>query len=142
MAKKLGIFLTILLLNLTIFSQSDINKICFDQSTAKKIAADLVKGDPARAELKKTQKLVTQLNEKLVEKDGIIKDYIKKDTNYLTQIQKYAEIKEKQSVLVKDLEKDKEKLINENNNLKTGIKWVGGGFVGTLISLLTFTLVK
>jgi len=142
MAKKLGIFLTILLLNLTIFSQSDINKICFDQSTAKKIAADLVKGDSARAELEKTQKLVTQLNEKLVEKDGIIKDYIKKDTNYLTQIQKYAEIKEKQSVLVKDLEKDKEKLINENNNLKTGIKWVGGGFVGTLISLLTFTLVK
>ena len=127
---------------MTIFSQSDINKICFDQSTAKKIAADLVKGDSARAELEKTQKLVTQLNEKLVEKDGIIKDYIKKDTNYLTQIQKYAEIKEKQSVLVKDLEKDKEKLINENNNLKTGIKWVGGGFVGTLISLLTFTLVK
>ena len=142
MAKKLGIFLTILLLNLTIFSQSDINKICFDQSTAKKIAADLVKGDSARAELEKTQKLVTQLNEKLVEKDGIIKDYIKKDTNYLTQIQKYAEIKEKQSVLVKDLEKDKEKLINENNNLKTGIKWVSGGFLGTLISLLILTTVK
>lgn len=142
MAKKLGIFLTTLLLNLTIFSQNDINKICFDQPTAKKIAADLVKGDSARAELEKTQKLVLQLNEKLVEKDGIIKDYIKKDTNYITQIQKYAEIKEKQSVLVKDLEKDKEKLINENNNLKTGIKWVSGGFVGTLISLLTFTLVK
>jgi len=127
---------------LTIFSQSDINKICFDQSTAKKIAADLVKGDSARAELEKTQKLVTQLNEKLVEKDGLIKDYVKKDTNYITQIQKYTEIKEKQSVLIKDLEKDKEKLVNENNNLRTGIKWVGGGFVGTLISLITFALVK
>jgi hypothetical protein len=127
---------------LTIFSQSDINKICFDQSTAKKIAADLVKGDSARAELEKTQKLVFQLNEKIVEQDSLIKVYVKKDTNYITQIQKYTEIKEKQSVLIKDLEKDKEKLVNENNNLKTGIKWVGGGFVGTLISLLTFALIK
>ena len=40
------------------------------------------------------------------------------------------------------LEKDKDKLITENNNLKTGLKWVGGGFVGTLISLLTIALVK
>jgi len=127
---------------LTIFSQSDINKICFDHKTAQKIAADLVKGDSAKAELEKTQKLVIQLNEKLVEKDGLIKDYVKKDTNYITQIQKYTEIKEKQSVLIKDLEKDKEKLVNENNNLRTGIKWVGGGFVGTLISLITFALVK
>jgi HD-GYP domain-containing protein (c-di-GMP phosphodiesterase class II) len=142
MEKKLGTFLTILLINLTIFSQNDINKICFDQSTAKKIAADLVKGDSAKAELEKTQKLVFQLNEKLVEKDSIIKYYVKKDTNYITQIQKYTEIKEKQSVLVKDLEKDKEKLINENNNLKTGIKWVSGGFLGTLVSLLTFALIK
>ena len=131
-----------LLLNLTIFSQNDINKICFDQSTAKKIAADLVKGDSAKAELEKTQKLVKQLNEKIVEKDSVIRDYIKKDTNYINQVKSYAEIKEKQSVLVTGLEKDKEKLITENNNLKTGLKWLGGGFLGTLISLLTFALVK
>jgi len=127
---------------LTIFSQNDINKICFDQSTAKKIAADLVKGDSAKAELEKTQKLVKQLNEKIVEKDSVIRDYVKKDTNYITQVKSYAEIKEKQSVLVTGLEKDKEKLITENNNLKTGLKWLGGGFLGTLISLLTFALVK
>lgn len=131
-----------LLLNLTIFSQNDINKICFDQSTAKKIAADLVKGDSAKAELEKTKKLVFQLNEKIVEKDSVILFYIKKDTNYINQVKSYAEIKEKQSILVTGLEKDKEKLITENNNLKTGLKWVGGGFVGTLISLLTFALVK
>jgi hypothetical protein len=127
---------------LTIFSQNDINKICFDQSTAKKIAADLVKGDSAKAELEKTQKLVKQLNEKIVEKDSVIRDYVKKDTNYINQVKSYAEIKEKQSVLVTGLEKDKEKLITENNNLKTGLKWLGGGFLGTLISLLTFALVK
>ena len=131
-----------LLLNLTIFSQNDINKICFDQSTAKKIAADLVKGDSAKAELEKTKKLIFQLNEKIVEKDSVILFYIKKDTNYINQVKSYAEIKEKQSILVTSLEKDKEKLITENNNLKTGLKWLGGGFVGTLISLLTFALVK
>jgi len=127
---------------LTIFSQNDINKVCFDQSTAKKIAADLVKGDSAKVELEKTKKLVFQLNEKIVEKDSVILFYIKKDTNYINQVKSYAEIKEKQSILVTGLEKDKDKLITENNNLKTGLKWVGGGFVGTLISLLTFALVK
>jgi ribosomal protein L4 len=127
---------------LTIFSQNDINKVCFDQSTAKKIAADLVKGDSAKVELDKTKKLVLQLNEKIVEKDSVILFYIKKDTNYINQVKSYAEIKEKQSILVTSLEKDKEKLITENNNLKTGLKWIGGGFVGTLISLLTFALVK
>ena len=142
MVKKLGILLITLLLNLTIFSQNDINKVCFDQSTAKKIAADLVKGDSAKVELDKTKKLVFQLNEKIVKKDSIILFYIKKDTNYINQVKSYAEIKEKQSILVTGLEKDKDKLITENNNLKTGLKWVGGGFVGTLISLLTFALVK
>jgi len=102
---------------LTIFSQSDINKICFDHKTAQKIATDLIKGDSAKAELQKTQKLVKQLNEKIVEKDSIIKDYIKKDTNYITQIQKYAEIKEKQSIVTKGLEKDVEKLKIENENI-------------------------
>jgi hypothetical protein len=134
--------LIIILPNLKIFSQNDINKICFDEPTAKKIAADLVKGDSAKAELEKTQKLVKQLNEKIVEKDSVIRDYVKKDTNYINQVKSYAEIKEKQSILVTGLEKDKEKLITENNNLKTGLKWLGGGFLGTLISLLTFALVK
>jgi len=127
---------------LTIFSQSDINKICFDHKTAQQIAADLVKGDSAKAELEKTQKLVKQLNETIVEKDSVINAYVKKDTNYITQIQKYAEIKETQSLINKGLEKDVAKLKTENENLKTGVKWLGGGFVGILISFLTFTLVK
>ena len=142
MVKKLGILLIIILPNLKIFSQNDINKICFDEPTAKKIAADLVKGDSAKAELEKTQKLIKQLNEKIVEKDSVILFYVKKDTNYINQVKSYAEVKEKQSVLVTSLEKDKEKLITENNNLKIGLKWLGGGFLGTLISLLTFALAK
>lgn len=127
---------------MTIFSQSDINKVCFDRNIAQKIAIDLVKGDSAKAELDKTKKLVSQLNEKIVEQDSTIKVYIKKDTNYIFQIQKYAEIKESQSVINKGLEKDIEKLKTENENLKTGIKWIGGGFLGTLFSLITLSLVK
>jgi len=127
---------------LTIFSQSDINKICFDHKTAQKIAADLVKGDSAKAELQKTQKLVLQLNQTIVEKDSVINICIKKDTNYINQVKNYAEIKEKQSLINKDLEKDVKNLKRENENLKTGIKWLGGGFVGVLISFFTFALVK
>lgn len=126
---------------MTIFSQSDINKICFDQSTAKKIAADLVKGDSAKAELEKTQTLVTQLNEKIVEKDSIIRVYIKKDTNYITQIQKYAEIKETQSLINKGLEKDVEKLKLENGHLKTAVIWMGSS-LGTLASIIILLVSK
>ena len=122
MIKKLKILLPILLLSLTTFSQKDTSKVCFDYKTAQKIATDLVKGDAAVEELGKTQKLVFQLNEKIVEKDSVILFYIKKDTNYINQVKSYAEIKEKQSILVTGLEKDKDKLITENNNLKTGLK--------------------
>jgi hypothetical protein len=126
---------------LTTFSQSDINKICFDHKTAQKIAADLVKGDSAKAELEKTKKLVIQLNEKIVEKDSTIKAYIKKDTNYITQIQKYAEIKENQSVINKGLEKDVEKLKSENGHLRTAVIWMGSS-LGTLASIIILLVSK
>lgn len=126
---------------MTIFSQSDINKICFDNKTAQKIAADLVKGDSAKAELEKTQKLVSQLNEKIVEQDSIIKVYIKKDTNYITQVQKYAEIKETQSLINKGLEKDIERLKSENQRLKTTVIWMGSS-LGTLTSIIILLVSK
>jgi len=127
---------------LTIFSQSDINKICFDHKTAQKIAADLVKGDSAKAELQKTQKLVLQLNETIVEKDSVINDYIKKDSTCIKQVATFNELKQKQTSIITGLEKDVESFKRENKNLKTGVKWLGGGFVGVLISLLTLSLVK
>ena len=65
MVKKLRILIVLLLLSLTSFSQKDTSKICFTYSTAKLIAVDLVKGDSAIAELKITNKMVWQLNEKI-----------------------------------------------------------------------------
>jgi len=142
MVKKLGILTIILLLSSTIFSQKDTSKICFDYKVAKQIALDLTKGDSARAELKITKDLVGQLNGKIAEQDSVIKIYIKKDTNYLSQVKNYADIQEKQSVVITGLEKDVANLTDKNNNLKKGLRWVAGGFLGTLISLLTLSLVK
>lgn len=142
MVKKLGILTIILLLSSTIFSQKDTSKICFDYKVAKQIALDLTKGDSARAELKVTKDLVEKLNGKITEQDSVIKIYIKKDTNYLSQVKTYADIQEKQSVVITGLEKDVANLTEKNNNLKKGVQWLAGGFLGTLISLLTFSLVK
>ena len=102
----------------------------------------MVKGDAAQVELKKTQELVGQLNLKIKEKDSIIMFYVKKDTNYLKQVKSYADVQQTNAVTISELKKDINTLQTKNNNLKTGIKWVAGGFVGTLISLLTFAMVK
>jgi hypothetical protein len=142
MIDRFKILIVSLLLNLTSFSQKDTNKICFDYKTAQKIAADLVKGDATQSELKKTQELVGQLNAKISEKDSIIWVYIQKDTNYLKQVKSYADIQQTNAVTISELKKDVSSLQTKNNNLKTGIKWVAGGLVGTLISLFTFALAK
>jgi len=102
----------------------------------------LVKGDAAQSELKKTQELVGQLNLKIKEKDSIIWVYVQKDTNYLKQVKSYADVQQTNAVTISELKKDINSLQTQNNNLKAGIKWVAGGFVGTLISLLTFAMVK
>jgi len=142
MVKKLGILIITLLLSSTIFSQKDTSKICFDYKVAKQIALDLTKGDSAKAELEVTKDLVEQLNGKIAEQDSVIKIYVKKDTNYLSQVKTYSDIQEKQSVIIAGLEKDVTNLTDKNNNLKKGLKWLSGGFVATLVSLITLLSVK
>jgi hypothetical protein len=142
MVKKLGILIITLLLNSTIFSQKDTSRICFDYKVAKQIALDLTKGDSAKAELEITKDLVKQLNGKIVEQDSVIKIYIKKDTNYLSQVKTYSDIQEKQSAIITSLEKDVVNLTNKNNKLKKGLKWIGGGFLTTLTSLIILLSVK
>ncbi len=91
MIKNLKILTITLLLSSTTFSQKDTSKVCFDYKTAQKIAVDLVKGDAAIEELGKTQKLVTQLKEKIVEKDSIISDYKTKDSVCIEQRLSFAD---------------------------------------------------
>ena len=142
MLTKLKILIVLLLLSLTSFSQKDTSRICFSYSKAKQIAIDLVKGDSAIAELKITNKLVWQLNEKISTQDSTITLYIVKEQNYISQINNYDKISTKKDEIITGLEKDVTKLTKKNNRLKTGLKYLGGGFVASILTIITLTLIK
>ena len=142
MLTKLKISIVLLLLSLTSFSQKDTSKICFSYSKAKQIAIDLVRGDSAIAELKITNKLVWQLNEKISTQDSTITLYIVKEQNYISQINNYDKISTKKDEIISGLEKDVTKLTKKNNRLKTGLKYLGGGFVASILTIITLTLIK
>lgn len=142
MLTKLKILIVLLLLSLTSFSQKDTSKICFSYSKAKQIAIDLVKGDSAITELKITNKLVWQLNEKISTQDSTITLYIAKEQNYISQINNYDKISTKKDEIITGLEKDVTKLTKKNNRLKTGLKYLGGGFVASILTIITLTLIK
>ena len=142
MLTKLKILIVLLLLSLTSFSQKDTSKICFSYSKAKQIAIDLVRGDSAITELKITNKLVWQLNEKISTQDSTITLYIVKEQNYISQINNYDKISTKKDEIISSLEKDVTKLTKKNNRLKTGLKYLGGGFVASILTIITLTLIK
>ena len=142
MATKLRILIVLLLLSLTSFSQKDTSKICFPYSKAKQIAIDLVRGDSALAELKLTNKLVWQLNEKISTQDSIITLYIAKEQNYISQINNYDKIIVKKDEIITGLESDVTKLSRKNNRLKSGLKFLGGGFVASILVIVTLITIK
>lgn len=142
MLTKLKISIVLLLLNLTSFSQKDTSKICFSYSKAKLIAIDLVRGDSAIAELKITNKLVWQLNKKISTQDSTITLYIVKEQNYISQINNYDKISTKKDEIITDLESNVTKLTKKNNRLKSGLKYLGGGFVASILTIITLTLIK
>jgi len=142
MLTKLKISIVLLLLSLTSFSQKDTSKICFSYNKAKQIAIDLIRGDSAIAELKITNKLVWQLNEKISTQDSTITLYIVKEQNYISQINNYDKISTKKDEIILSLEKDVTKLTKKNNRLKTGLKYLGGGFVASILTIITLTLIK
>ena len=142
MLTKLKILIVLLLLSLTSFSQKDTSKICFSYNKAKQIAIDLVRGDSAITELKITNKLVWQLNEKISTQDSTITLYIVKEQNYISQINNYDKISTKKDEIITGLEKDVAKLTKKNNNLKSGLKYLGGGFVASILTIITLTLIK
>ncbi len=142
MLTKLKILIVLLLLSLTSFSQKDTSRICFSYSKAKQIAIDLVRGDSAITELKITNKLVWQLNEKISTQDSTITLYIAKEQNYISQINNYNKISTKKDEIITGLEKDVTKLTKKNNRLKTGLKYLSGGFVASILTIITLTLIK
>jgi len=142
MVTKLKTLIVILLLSSLSFSQKDTNNICFPYSTAKKIAIDLIKGDSAIAELNVVNKLVWQLNEKIDTQDSIIKLYVIKEQNHISQISNYNKILVKKDEIIIGLEDDVTTLSRKNNQLKKGIKWIGGGFVASILTIITLISIK
>jgi len=132
----------LLILSSSSFSQTVTDKICFSHNKARAIAIDLTRGDSAIAELKVINKMVWQLNEKIDAKDSTISIYVSKEKNYLKQVADYEKIVTVQDTVIKGLEKDVKDLTRKNTNLKKGIKWLGGGFVSSILILLTFTIIK
>jgi hypothetical protein len=132
----------LLILSSSSFSQTVTDKICFSHDKARAIAIDLTRGDSAIAELKVVNKMVWQLNEKIDAKDSTINIYIAKEKNYIKQVADYEKIVTVQDTVIKGLEKDVNDLTRKNTNLKKGIKWLGGGFVSSILILLTFTIIK
>jgi len=142
MIKKLKILLVLLLLSSTTFSQKDTNKICFSYTTARQIAIDLVRGDSATAELKVVNKLVWQLNEKIQSQDSLILLYVEKENNYIEQINNYKKIIIEKDKITTGLEKNVTDLTRKNTNLKSGLKWLSGGFVASVLTIITFIAIK
>lgn len=122
---------SILLLNLTAFSQADTSKICLSPETAKKIAIDLLSGDSAKAELKETKELLILTEQKVSLKDSIIVTHEAKEINYKNQIFYYQE---KERIYVDRIGV----LENKNRNLKLAVKALGGTtfICGLLVILL------
>ena len=142
MATKLKILLVLLILSSNSFSQIDTNRICFSYDKAKLIALDLVRGDSAIAELKLANKLIWQLNEKSNAQDSLVTLYVAKEENYVGQIANYDQILTRQESIITGLEKDVATLTSKNERLKKGLKWLGGGFVTSLLSVVTLVAIK
>jgi DNA integrity scanning protein DisA with diadenylate cyclase activity len=92
--------------------------------------------------LKLTNKLVWQLNEKISTQDSIITLYIAKEQNYIGQINNYDKIIVKKDEIITGLESDVTKLSRKNNRLKSGLKFLGGGFVASVLVIVTLIAIK
>ena len=102
----------------------------------------MVKGDSAIAELKLANKLIWQLNEKSSAQDSLVTLYVAKEENYVGQIANYDQILLKQEEIITGLEGDVKTLTRKNDILKKGLKWLGGGFVASLLSVVTLVTIK
>ena len=122
--KKL-LFIILLLGSVSVKGQDTIHIPTY---VAKQIAKDLVSGDSAIALLGLTTEQLTLTEQKVVLKDSIISNYIKKDSLYEARIKNHETISNLQKQYISDLQK-----INKKLKVKlTFTKVVLGAIIGTL----------
>jgi septal ring factor EnvC (AmiA/AmiB activator) len=142
MVKRLKILVVTLLLSFISFSQNDTIRICLPYLTAQKIAIELVQKDSLNAELKATQKILKETQTTLKFQDSVIVSFEKKEIEYKSEIKIFEEKEKNYKEKTTKLEKDIFDLNRKNNNLKTGIKWISGGFVASILTILTLVTIK
>lgn len=132
-----------LLLSLTLFSQTGTNKepvVCIPQSTAQKIAMDLLRLDSVSVELQSTQTVLHKTESKVVVQDSIIQTYLEKTQTYQKEIVAQNERYTLCADRVTKLEDEVTTLAEKNAKLKKWIKALGGT-LGASLGVLTVLLV-
>jgi chromosome segregation ATPase len=134
-----------LLLSLTAFSQNATTKeqlVCLPQSTAQKIAVDLIRLDSVTVELKNTQVVLQKTEQKLTEQDSLVLIYKEKLSTYQQEIATQNIRFNTCSERVTKLEKDVVALTDKNKRLKGWLKVFGGGFVTSVGLLVAIIAIK
>jgi len=142
MVKKLKILGVILLLSFQTFSQSDTNKICIPYSVAQKIAIELIQKDSLQSELKGTQLILKESQNKIRLQDSVMISFERKEIEHKAEVKVFEEKEKTHIGKIQELTEDNNELIGKNNRLKTATQILGGGFLGTLAILITLIAIK
>jgi len=142
MVKKLKILGVILLLSFQTFSQSDTNKICISYSIAQKIAIELIQKDSLQSELKGTQLILKESQNKIRLQDSVMVSFERKEIEHKAEVKVFEEKEKTHIDKIEELTESNNKLIGKNNRLKTTAQILGGGFLGTLAVLITLIAIK
>lgn len=136
-----------LLLSLTLFSQTGTNNkqepvVCIPQSTAQKIAMDLLRLDSVSVELKSTQDVLRKTEGKVTKQDNIIQTYIDKVKVYEKESAAQTERYETCAGRVTKLEEDLTTLTEKNRKLKNLAKGLGAGLATTFATIAFILVIK
>ena len=113
--KRLITLISLLMLSLTVFSQTDTNTNTktFPLPVVRLIMKDLLSGDSAKAQLKLTEQQLLETEKKVSLKDSVIITLRSKEENYLSTIQaereKYKIVEDFSKQLQSELKKEKVK---------------------------------
>jgi len=80
--------------------------------------------------------MICQLNERSIAQDSLIELYVVKEQNYIDQIDDYKKITFKTNEILTGLEGDVVKLNKKNQQLKNGVKWLSGGLVASILTII------
>jgi hypothetical protein len=135
----------ILLLNLTLFSQTGTNKepqVCMPLSRAQRIAQDLLRYDSVRTELNSVYEIVKYKDSQIVKLNKINTVQIEKIDSLNSEIAIHEEKFKTADTRVTELQSENTKLQTSKNNLKNWCIGLGSGLITTIGSLLLVISIK